>query len=72
MASPEDRERGFSDVEPRNAWAVANAVTRVARSWPAARQQAGRRQQPELRRASNYAKSPDEQRASTWSRISGS
>ena len=39
MASAEDRERGFSDVEPRNAWAVANAVTRVARSWPAARQQ---------------------------------
>jgi hypothetical protein len=39
MASPEDSERGFSDVEPRNAWAVANAVTRVARSWPAARQQ---------------------------------
>jgi hypothetical protein len=39
MASAEDRERGFSDVEPRNAWGVANAVTRVARSWPAARQQ---------------------------------
>jgi hypothetical protein len=39
MASAEDRERGFSDVEPRNAWAIANAVTRVARSWPAARQQ---------------------------------
>jgi len=39
MASEEDRERGFSDVEPRNAWAVANAVTRVARSWTAARQQ---------------------------------
>ena len=39
MASAEDRERGFSDVEPRNAWAVANAVTRVARGWCAARQQ---------------------------------
>jgi hypothetical protein len=39
MASEEDRERGLSDVLPRNAWAVANAVTRVARSWPAARQQ---------------------------------
>jgi hypothetical protein len=39
MASAEDRERGLSDVLPRNAWAVANAVTRVARSWTAARQQ---------------------------------
>lgn len=28
VASDEDRERGFSDVEPRSAWAVLNAVTR--------------------------------------------
>jgi hypothetical protein len=38
MANAEDRERGFSDVLARSAWSVANAVTRVARSWPAARQ----------------------------------
>lgn len=39
VASDEDRERGLSDVEPRSAWAVMNAVTRVARAYPDARQQ---------------------------------
>ena len=39
IASPEDRERGLSDVEPRTAWAVMNAVTRVAREFSPARQQ---------------------------------
>ena len=39
VASDDDRDRGFADVEPRSAWAVMNAVTRVARSFPKARQQ---------------------------------
>ena len=39
IADNRDRERGFSDVEPRTAMSVMNAVTRLARSWPAHRQQ---------------------------------
>lgn len=39
IAGDADRERGFADVEPRSAWGVMNAVTRVARDYPQARQQ---------------------------------
>jgi hypothetical protein len=39
IASAADLERGLSDVEPRTAWGVANAVTRCAREWAVARQQ---------------------------------
>lgn len=38
VATDDDRARGFADVAPRTAWAVMNAVTRVARSFPQARQ----------------------------------
>ena len=39
VASDADRERGFDDVAARTAWSVMNAVTRVARDFPQARQQ---------------------------------
>jgi hypothetical protein len=39
VAGDSDRERGFADVQPRSAWGVMNAVTRVARDYPQARQQ---------------------------------
>lgn len=39
VAGEADRARGFSDVEARSAWSVMNAVTRVAREYPHARQQ---------------------------------
>jgi hypothetical protein len=39
IASPEDLARGLTDVQPRTAWALANAVTRVAREWSPGRQQ---------------------------------
>lgn len=39
IATEQDRERGYSDVAPRTAHAVMNAVTRVTREFSPARQQ---------------------------------